>query len=366
MRVTQQMMSSSLLTNLNQLRQRQATLTEQISSGNRITRVSEDPTAGADVMRIQSRAQSLKQWKTNLNDAKSWVYATEAKLGDITNLLNEAKELALTASNGTASDETRKALAPGAEQLLTNLMAALNEKEPNGFLFGGFQTEAQDDPATPGAKLDAFTLNDVTGAVTYNGDSGVMQRDVGPRVTLDANMPGDRLVDDTDPDNMVALLWELKTALKTPVLKDGNGDGSIDTDTNGDGLADQDANGDLYIDVDANSDSIIDTPTATSKLMPKSEAEIVNRIKVLVAKLDTKRQNVIALRSEMGARQIRIEAMETSLKDTEVKLDGSLEQAQGVDPAKAILELTNAETSYRAALQVGARLLPQSLADFLR
>lgn len=357
MRVTQQMMSSSLHTNLNQLRQRQATLTDQITSGNRITRVSEDPTAGAEVMRIQNRAQSLKQWKMNLNNAKSWVNETESKLGDITNLLNEAKELALTASNGTASDQTRKALAPGAEQLLTNLMAALNEKEPNGFLFAGFQTE------TP---LQAFALDDVTGTVTYNGDSGVIQRDVGPRVTLDANMPGDRLLNDTDPDNMVALLWELKTALRTPVLKDGDGDGSIDTDTNGDGLADQDVNGDLYIDEDANSDSVIDTPTAASKLMPKSDAEIVNRIKVLVAKLDTKRQNVIALRSEMGARQIRIEAMETSLKDTEVKLEGSLEQAQGVDPAKAILDLTNAETSYRAALQVGARLLPQSLADFLR
>ncbi|MDF2628939.1 MAG: flagellar hook-associated protein 3 [Symbiobacteriaceae bacterium] len=365
MRVTQQMMSSSLLTNLNQLRQRTAVLSDQVSSGNRITRVSEDPTAGADVMRIQSRGQSLKQWKTNLNDTKSWVYATEAKLGDITNLLNEAKELALTASNGTASDETRKALAPGAEQLLTNLMAALNEKEPNGFLFGGFQTETQIDTAT-GARLDAFSLNDVTGQVTYNGDAGVMQRDVGPRLTLDANMPGSRVVDDSDPDNMVALLWELKTALKTPVIKDGNGDGSIDTDTNADGIADQDLNNDLYIDVDANADSVIDAPTATSKLMPKSEAAIVNRIKVLVAKLDSQRQNVIALRSEMGARQIRIEAMETSLQNTEVKLESSLEQAQGVDPAKAILDLTNAQTTYQAALQVGARILPQTLADFLR
>lgn len=349
MRVTNQMMTASMLYNVNQLRSRQASLTDQITSGDRITKVSEEPTAGGDVMRVQSRKLVMKQWESNLTNSKSWVNATEAKLGDITDIMNAAKELALAASTGTVSDETRKSLAPAAEQLLTNLMAALNEKEPNGYLFGGFQTET----------LEAFSLDSVTGMVTYNGDSGIMQRDVGPNVTLDVNIPGGRLVDTGSPDNLVKMLWDLKTALKTPAL-------GTNTDTNADGQVDLDANGDLYIDEDVDLDSVIDTPTSASKLMPQSDASLVNRIAALIPKLDTGRQQVIALRSEMGARQMRIEAVETRLIDTGLQLESLLEQAQGVDMAKALLELNSAETTYRAALQVGARVLPPTLADFLR
>ncbi|HYF93334.1 MAG TPA: flagellin [Symbiobacteriaceae bacterium] len=365
MRVTQQMMAGNMLANINQLRARQSSLSDQISSGDRITRVSEDVTAGTEVMRIQHKTQSLKQWRSNLSDAKSWVYATEAKLGDLADILVQAKDLALDASNGTVSDETRKSLAPAAENLLTDLMNALNEKEPNGFLFGGFQTQQQTDPVT-GDRLDAFTLDDVTGQVTYNGDSGVMQRELGPRVTLDVNIPGSMLLNDADPDNVVRALWELKTALKTPVPQDADNDGQIDTDTNGDGIVDADANGDLYIDEDVDGVPGIDSPTANSKLMPQPDAGLQNRITSVLAKLDKARQHVVSLRSEMGARQMRIEGLETRIQDTEVQLEEALQQAQGVDMAKALMELSSAETTYRAALQVGGRILPQSLADFLR
>jgi|GEM_PF-3541351 len=314
MRVTQQMMAASTLGNLNNLRARQASLSEQISSGDRITRVSEDPTAGAEVMRIQNRGQAVKQWKVNLGDAKSWVYATESKLGDMTNILNQAKELAMQAFNGSASDETRKGLAAGAEQILEDLKAAMNEREPVGALFGGFVTDA-----------DPFSV-DAAGVVTYNGDANALQRDVGPGITLTSNISGDRLAGNlpggwTNQDNMLSTAWGLAQALKAGKTE--------------------------YTD-------------------PGPPPVVKYTADQIMSNLDNARQNVIALRSEMGARQIRIEAMETRITDTEVKLESALEEAQGVDAAKALLELSNAETTYRAALQVGGRVLPQSLADFLR
>lgn len=322
MRVTQQMMAGSMLNNLNQLRLRQQSLTDQISSGDRITRVSEDPGAGAEVMRIQSRTQALKQWKTSLSDAKSWVYATEAKLGDVTNILVQAKDLALQAFNGSQSPESRKSLAPAADQLLQDLMAALNEREPTGALFGGFVTDQ--DPF-------ALAFNPATNApeVNYAGDSNGMQRDVGPGITLTANLPGTRLAPAgwSDPDNMVTTLWSLSQALKS-----------------------------------GQTESTYQPPGGP----PAPAPVVVHTSDDILRNLESARQNVIAMRSEMGARQMRIEALESRIQDTEVKLGDALQQAQGVDMAKAILELNSAETTYRAALQVGGRVMPQSLADFLR
>lgn len=323
MRVTQQMMANSMLGNLNQLRSRQATLSDQISSGDRITRVSEDPTAGAEVMRIQHRAESVKQWKANLGDAKSWVYATEAKLGDLSNILVQAKELALQAFNGSQSEESRKSLAPAAEQLLEDALAALNEQEPTGALFGGFVTDKSP---------FSLTTDPVTNApvVSYIGDANGMQRDVGPGITLTANIPGSRLMNMTagvaDGNDMITTLWSLKEALKAGKTESGY------------------------------------TPPPP----PPPAVPTPHNADQILRNLESARQNVIALRSEMGARQMRIESLESRIQTTEVQLDASLQQAQGVDMAKALLELNSAETTYRAALQVGGRIMPQSLADFLR
>lgn len=312
MRVTNQMMAASMLGNLNQLRSRQATLAEQISSGDRITKASEDPMAGAEVMRIQTRGNALRQWQSNLGNTKSWVYATEAKLGDITDLINTAKELALQGSNGTLSTETMKGMAPAADQLMSDLLAALNEKEPNGALFGGFVTDK--DPFTTAVVPDPADPTRMTLQVTYIGDAGNMQRDVGPGVTMTANMQGNRLASNlpagwSDPNNMLTAVWEVAQGL-------ANGDSSM--------------------------------------------------VAGALSKLDTARQNVVALRSEMGARQMRVEQLEGRQKEMQVTLNDALQQAQGTDVTKALLELNNADTTYRAALTVGGRVLPQTLADFLR
>lgn len=303
MRVTNQMMSSSLLANLNQMRSRQASLTSQVTSGDRITRVSEDPTAGSDVMRIQSRMQVMGQWEANLTNTRNWVRTTEAKLGDITDLLNKAKEMALQGANGSMSTESQQAMGPAADNLLQDLLAALNDKEPDGALFGGFKTD-----------MNPFAVDMATGAVTYSGDDGDMQRDVGPGITMTANLHGDRLAEKlpagwSDPDNMLAVVWNLAQGLKT-----GN--------------------------------------TA--------------QIQGTIDKLDGARQQVVALRAEMGARDTRIEQLNGRMDDMKVQMSDMLQQAQGVDMTKALMDLNNATVTYQAALQVGARILPPTLADFLR
>lgn len=300
MRVTNQMMSASLLGNLNNLRARTASLTEQISSGDRITRASEDPGAANDVMRAQSRLQVLTQWGSSLEDARHWVRSSESALGGITDLLNKAKEIAMVAANGPLEDSVRQPLAAQADGLLDDLTAALNGKQGDAAMFAGFKTDAA-----------PFVIDKTTGTVTYNGDTGAMQRDLGPGVTLTANLDGGRFGTSTDAARPLKAVWQLAQDLKLAA-------GSADA-------------------VRGNLDNL-------------SKA------------LDT----AINLRSELGARDQRLEQIETLHKDTYLQLQDVLQQAQGVDMAKALLELGNADTTYRAALQVGARIIPPTLVDFLR
>jgi flagellar hook-associated protein 3 FlgL len=300
MRVTNQMMNASLLGNLNNLRARNASLTEQISSGDRITRASEDPGAANDVMRTQSRLQLLTQWGSNLGDAKDWVRSSESALGGITGLLNKAKEIAMVGANGPLEDSVRQPLAAQMDALLDDLVAAMNGKQGDAAMFAGFKTDA-----------DPFVIDKTTGTVTYNGDTGAMQRDVGPGVTVTANLDGSRFGASTDPAHPLKVVWQLAQDLKL---------------------------------------------TAGSATAVRGDLDNVSKAL----------SGVINLRSEIGARDQRLEQLDSLHTDMSVQLQDALQQAQGVDMQKALLELSYADTTYRAALQVGARIIPPTLVDFLR
>lgn len=404
MRVTNQMMASSVLANLNKLRSHTAGLTEQISSGNRISKASQDPTAGGEVMRSQSRLTVLSQWESNLGNTKDWVRSTDSALGDLTELLGRAKELALTAANDTLSNEARLGLAPSADQLLQELQDALNTQGADGgYLFGGFANDSA-----------PFSIDPTTGAVTYRGDAGQILRDVGPGTTLTANVDGSRLgMWSPTPQGVsrsagaTTVTAGNKYLVLTFVTADGEtaaGSESTIAAAAGDTITvtgpsfppgvigvnvyEGTAPGGPYhlqgtIGTSGATLNITGEPNAAAPQPPAANppnnmlSAVWNlaqglktgdrqRISDTLSGLEVAHKAVVALRTEVGAREQRIEHLESRMQDTYLMLNQALEKAQGVDMEKAILDLTATETTYRAALQVGARVMPPSLADFLR
>lgn len=297
MRVTNQMMANSLLANMNTLRGRTSSLMEQISSGKRITRSSEDPTAGAEVMRTQSRLQLHEQWQTNQNNAKAWTRETETALGRITSLLSRAKELAVAGSSTSIGDSARTALAPEVKGIMEDLMATLNAKGPDGYLFGGHGTL---DPITnqfvdqPPFSMELDANGDPTGNFLYAGNSGEHQRSVGPGIAMAVNLHGNRFgqAGAWDPaNNPLAQVFKLV----------------------------QDLENGTPADVRTNLDT-----------------------------LDQSIDQVISLRAEMGTREKRLEQLESQIQELYVHLNANLVQVQGVEMEKAIMDLTAAETTQRS------------------
>ena len=57
---------------------------------------------------------------------------------------------------------------------------------------------------------------------------------------------------------------------------------------------------------------------------------------------------------------------QTRLKETFDNLDVERGSIEDIDTADAIMQLVWAQTTYNAALQVGANVIPQSLMDYLQ
>lgn len=298
MRVTNQMMARNAIVNMNDLRSRLESIQQQVSTGKKFVKNSEDPTGGGEVMRMQSRLQVMEQWDRNLGDAKGWLRDGEQALQHMTDLVSRARELSVYGANATLDQESRRALIPETQQLLEDLLQTLNTERTDGMLFAGHKTGSE-----------PFSLDWTTGAVTYTGDAGEVNREIGPGVTLQVNLDGARFGDPAAPDHMLTTMWNLI----------------------------QDLNNGTSEEVAAN-----------------------------MQNLNNSMDQILALRSEIGGKDKRVEMMEMRMQEAYIGLNANLQQAQGVEMEKAIIDLTTAETTYRAALQVGARIMPPTLVDFLR
>lgn len=314
MRVTNNWLVASTMRNLNRLRADSMKAEQQVSTGLAFTKISENVVGGSEVLKLQHRFGQLETWGAQQNDALQWLQASEQHLNDMSEALTRLKVLALEARNA-GTEGHRADIAKEAQEIGNHLVELLNGRNGDKALFGGFQTQG-----------DPFTMDwTTTGTLTYNGDTGKLLRDVGPNTTLAANISGDQLhsFSYVDPS------------------------GSVGT-------------GDMVNTVYRLINDMIPTvpvPGAPVDYPPTDDT---------MARLDAAFDQVSALRTQVGTRHQRITQLESKLTDTRLFLENALGDTQGADPAKAILELEQASTTYRAALAVSGRLLPVTLADFLR
>ncbi|NMA60708.1 MAG: hypothetical protein GX956_02355 [Firmicutes bacterium] len=85
-----------------------------------------------------------------------------------------------------------------------------------------------------------------------------------------------------------------------------------------------------------------------------------------MGKLDKSLDNVLRHVSELGGKQNRVELAQERLKDLTLNLKKIRSEAEDLDYAEAIMNLKMEEFAYRTALSVGARIIQPSLIDFLR
>lgn len=87
---------------------------------------------------------------------------------------------------------------------------------------------------------------------------------------------------------------------------------------------------------------------------------------IRLSELDECIDNILKCRAQIGAKVKRIEDTMKAYEADEINLTKLLAQSEDADLAQVVMDLTNQENVYRAALATGARIIQPSLADFLR
>ena len=108
MRITDNMRFDTVQRSLSALRSRQATLTQQISSGSKLNGPSDDPVAAARVMRLSAQASRTADYRATIETVRSDLELSEGSLAAASDLMVRAKELALQGANGSLNADDRR------------------------------------------------------------------------------------------------------------------------------------------------------------------------------------------------------------------------------------------------------------------
>lgn len=103
-----------------------------VSTGISLTKPSDNSLAWVQVSDVGRAQAQQAAWQTNVAYGKARAGNAESNLGEITNLLTRAQDLAISARNGSLNDTSRAAIVEEMNTIHTTITELLNEKDYQG------------------------------------------------------------------------------------------------------------------------------------------------------------------------------------------------------------------------------------------
>jgi flagellar hook-associated protein 3 FlgL len=290
--------SNSFLGQIQRLSGRQSELQNQVSTGQRITKPSDDPSATGRVLELQSEKQRIQQYARNGDRALSINQTTYSAVTELKKVSDRAGEIGVLGV-GVLDGQARQSYATELNQLIEHGLQTVNSSYAGEHLFGGTKTDAAPFTATRNAN------GEITG-VTYAGATESADFHIGENATISPyTAPATNQKLGEFINNLVAMRDSLRT-----------GDtASIQTSQTG---------------------------------------------------LQTSEDAILSTVSDIGATETRIEGGRAQNEARFSELEKLTSKETDADLSSTIVKLTQTQTAYQAALQVGAQVMRVSLLDYVR
>ncbi|MGG3956355.1 flagellar hook-associated protein FlgL [Bhargavaea massiliensis] len=143
MRVTQGMLTGNMLRNLSASYARIGKYQDQLATGKKINRPSDDPVIAMKGMVYRTNLTEVEQFKRNFSEAYNWIENSDAALDKATQALQRIRELVVQASNDTYEVSQRAAISEEIKQLTEHLASIANTKVGDKYIFNGTDTLKQ-------------------------------------------------------------------------------------------------------------------------------------------------------------------------------------------------------------------------------
>ena len=193
MRVTAEMFHDRFLSNMHRNMEAIFKAHEQLSSGKRVNRPSDDPTAMSRIVAYRTEISAIGLYKSAIVSATTSLEAMDSAFFNLNDIMIRARELALAGATATADAGARRMMAVEVNVLLESAIGVANTKVAGRYVFSGFQS-------------DIPPINANTGE--FVADRNTITIDISPDVAVGINIPAYKLfsftrTDPNDPPNAI-------------------------------------------------------------------------------------------------------------------------------------------------------------------
>lgn len=184
--------------------QQQNTALEQLSTGQSVNQLSDNPAAAADVVFTHIESSQDDQYLQNISDLTSQLQTADSALSSAVTAVNQAISLGVEGANGDLTASDQQSIANQVSGILDQVVSLANQTYNGVYLFAGTASTTQ--PFV----LDATQPD----GVQYNGNGGVNSIDISNGNSIAINVPGSQLFTNSN-GNLIGSLNALVTALQT-------------------------------------------------------------------------------------------------------------------------------------------------------
>ena len=308
MRITSANAFEASLTNLQRRQESLTTSQEQLTSGKRILKPSDDPAGAAQAERALAAEQRSNAQMRALDTSRNAMTLSEGALGDAGELMQQARELLVSAGGGNYTDRDRNVLAEAIRGLRDDLLAVANRGDGAGrYLFGG-----------QGA--DGSPLLDSPGGVSYNGASGQLLAASGEAspLSIDGQAAWLQAPDPANPGGTLSVF------------------------------------------------DVLDRVAGELATTGRTALQVAQGISDGLRDIDSTADNLSAWRSRTGEALNRIDGIATRLSQTKLDAQQQRSDAEDLDMLQAISDFKNRQTGYDAALKTYSIVQQMSFLQYLK
>ncbi|PIC62956.1 flagellar hook-associated protein FlgL [Sporosarcina sp. P13] len=142
MRVTQSMLSQNMLRNLSGSYMKMGKLQEQLNTGKKVNRPSDDPVVVMKGLGFGMQVARVEQFQKNLGEVNNWLDSSDDALDVVGQILHRARELSTNAANtGAMTESDRDMIRVELGQLQEQLQELANTKVGDKYIFSGKMTD---------------------------------------------------------------------------------------------------------------------------------------------------------------------------------------------------------------------------------
>jgi flagellar hook-associated protein 3 FlgL len=390
-----------------QMSNKESGLNEQakyLSSGKRVLTAKDDAVQYSKLIGYKEQLAAIEKYKTNITQATNRNSLQEISFAQAEDVMQEIKTMMIQANNGALSSTERNVIAAQAKNALNQMLDVANTKDENGsYIFAGYQTDK-----TP------FTLQ-LDNSVSYEGDSGVRELQIGNNLAVATNQPGDlAFLNIPNPDGDFSAIYQTNNSgisINKAVIIDPS---TYDPLTNApnfrfdftDTTADGEANQVTVTDSATNTLLVVNPYTAGQVLNfnglevqfdgvpepgdqidiePKQEISVFETIKSAIDwvtstsntavnaaeysdvlnKVNASLNYMSTQRGEVGIRLQITENQESKHADMALYLAQSSSSIEDLDYAKAVSEFDQAQTALQVAQQAFIQIKDLSLFNYI-